>query len=302
MKNAEAEKPQFKSGYVAIVGKPNVGKSTLLNNLLHFKVSSVTRKPQTTRHQIRGILTEDHFQIVFLDTPGLLAPRYKLQEAMLQAALRSVKEADLVLFIVEAATQPDPIDLENLAKIRAENSQLIMAINKVDVVKKDVLLPLIQHYHEQEKIETLVPVSALKADGLDALKEEIVRLLPAGMPFYPRDQIMDHPERFLAAEIIRERIFLRYGDEIPYSTTVEIEDFKEREKGKDFVRATIYVERQSQKGILIGKKGAALREIGAQARREMETLLGRSIYLELWVKVKEKWRDSEIILKKFGYY
>lgn len=295
-------KHNFKSGYVAIVGQPNVGKSTLLNNMLHFKVSSVTRKPQTTRHQIRGILTGDNYQIIFLDTPGLLEPKYKLQEAMLQAVHRSLQDADVVLFMVEAKSEADERDLRHLEKVLKLNPRLILTINKIDRVAREQVLPLTDFYHNSMGVSTIVPISALKKDGLDRLKQEIIALLPHGLPYYAKDQVMDHPERFLAAEIIREKIFLRYGDEIPYSTTVAIDEFKERERHKDFIRATIYVEKRSQKGILIGKKGTALRKIGRMAREEIEEVLGRPVYLELWVKVKEKWRQNEMLLKEFGYF
>lgn len=287
---------------VTIVGRPNVGKSTLLNNLLNFKVASVTRRAQTTRHQIRGILNGDSYQVVFLDTPGLLAPRYKLQEAMLQAALRSVRQADLTLFLVEATPKPEEEDIRELDAVARLNPKLMLVINKIDRIAKHSLLPLMDSYSKEKRFQTLVPISALHLDGLERLKQEIVQALPQGKPFYAQDQILDHPERFLVAEMIREKIFLRYGDEIPYSTTVDIEEFKERKKRKDYIRAVIYVERQSQKGILIGKKGAALRDIGARARREVKEILGRPVYLELWVKVKEKWRQSEIILKELGYH
>ncbi|MFQ5650906.1 MAG: GTPase Era [bacterium] len=302
MSSSETEQPVFKSGYVAIVGRPNVGKSTLLNNLLNFKVASVTRRAQTTRHQIRGILNGDSYQVVFLDTPGLLAPRYKLQEAMLQAALRSVRQADLTLFLVEATPKPEEEDIRELDAVARLNPKLMLVINKIDRIAKHSLLPLMDSYSKEKRFQTLVPISALHLDGLERLKQEIVQALPQGKPFYAQDQILDHPERFLVAEMIREKIFLRYGDEIPYSTTVDIEEFKERKKRKDYIRAVIYVERQSQKGILIGKKGAALRDIGARARREVKEILGRPVYLELWVKVKEKWRQSEIILKELGYH
>ncbi len=294
-------KPPFKSGYVAIVGRPNVGKSTLLNHVLQFKISSVTRKPQTTRHQIRGILNGENYQVVFLDTPGLLHPKYKLQEAMLRASHRALQDADLTLFLVEAGPKPNPPDLETLAEVQKMASRLILVINKVDLVRKEEILPTIQFFYERHGLECIVPVSALKSDGLDELTQAIVSMLPVGLPFYSREQMTDHPERFLVAEIIREKIFLKYGDEIPYSTTVAIDEFKERGKHKDFIRATIYVERNSQKGILIGKKGSALKGIGLLARDDIEELLGRSVFLELWVRVKEKWRQNELLLKEFGY-
>lgn len=298
-----SEKPAFKSGYVALVGKPNVGKSTLLNNLLNFKISVVTRKPQTTRRQIKGILNSDNYQIIFLDTPGLLEPKYKLQEAMLAAANRALQEADVTVLLLEAPKKLDKTDWNRLAELSKTSKNLIVALNKVDLIDKNSLLPLIEQLSKSPGVQlrSIVPISALKSNGLDLLVEEIVGVLPVGFPFYSKDQITDHPERFLVGELIREQILLRFGDEIPYSTTVEIDEFSER-RPKDFIRAIIYVERKSQKGILIGKKGAALRDVGKLARREIEEMLGRSVYLELWVSIKEKWRRNEALLKEFGYY
>ncbi len=292
----------MKVGYVAIVGQPNVGKSTLLNNLLDFKVAAVTRKPQTTRHQIRGILNGEDHQIIFFDTPGLLEPKYKLQEAMRQAAFRSLKDADLVLFMVAAAEEPDAFDTKLLNEIHDFNSSIILLLNKMDIISKNQVLPVMEYFTQLGTLKSIMPISALKKEGLDSLKEEILSALPEGQPFYDKDQIMDHPERFLVPELIREKIFLRYGEEIPYATTVEIDEFKERKDGKDFIRAIIYVEKASQKGILIGKKGAALKEVGRIARQEIEHLLDRKVFLELWVKVKEKWRQDEKLLREFGYY
>lgn len=296
-----SDKP-IKVGYVAIVGQPNVGKSTLLNNLLNFKVAAVTRKPQTTRHQIRGILNGEDHQIIFFDTPGLLEPKYKLQEAMRQAAFRALKDADLVLFMAVAATAPDEFDTKLLNEIQDFSNSIILALNKMDTISKNRVLPAMEYYAQRGGLKSIVPISALKEDGLESLKKEIIAALPAGQPFYADDQIMDHPERFVVSELIREKIFQRYGEEIPYATTVEIVEFKERNDGKDFIRANIYVEKASQKGILIGKKGAALKDIGRISRQEIEHLLERRVFLELWVKVKEKWRQDEKILKEFGYY
>ena len=293
---------KIKVGYVAIVGQPNVGKSTLLNNLLDFKVAAVTRKPQTTRHQIRGILNGEDHQIIFFDTPGLLEPKYKLQEAMRQAAFRSLRDADLVLFMVAAAKEPDEFDTKLLNQIHDFNSSIILLLNKMDIISKNQVLPVMEYYSQLGTLKSIMPISALKKDGLDSLKEEILSALPTGQPFYDDDQIMDHPERFIVSELIREKIFQRYGEEIPYATTVQIDEFKERKDGKDFIRAIIYVEKASQKGILIGKKGAALKDVGRIARQEIEHLLERKVFLELWVKVKEKWRQDEKMLKEFGYY
>ncbi|MFQ5753493.1 MAG: GTPase Era [bacterium] len=294
--------PIFKVGYVAIVGRPNVGKSTLLNNLLNYKVSAVTKKPQTTRHQIRGIMNGKNYQIIFLDTPGLLQPKNKLQESMVRASYRSLKDADLVLYMVEAASEPDSQVSGLLEQIVKMNPNIILTINKMDTISKNQVLPLLEYFKRFENIETMVPISALKSDGLDILKREIVDVLPRGMPFYATDQIVDHPERFITAEIIREKIFQRYGEEIPYATDVEIAEFKERSDGKDFIKAIIFVEKNSQKGILIGKRGAALKQVGKTARQEIEYLLDRPVFLELWVKVKEKWRQDERALKEFGYF
>lgn len=295
------ESPIFKVGYVAIVGRPNVGKSTLLNNLLNFKVAAVTNKPQTTRHQIRGILTGAHYQVIFFDTPGLLQPKYKLQDAMLKAAQRALHEADLALFMVPAAAAPDPQDVLFLDQTLKVNPNIILVINKVDQIPKNEILPLMEFYSASKKITTIVPISALKRDGLEELKNEIIAALPAGVPLYSADQIMDHPERFLVAEVIREKIFQRYGEEIPYASNVIIDEFRENPGGKDFIRAIVIAEKKTQKGILIGNQGAALKQVGKEAREEIEFLLGRPVFLELWVKVREKWRQNEKALKEFGY-
>jgi GTP-binding protein Era len=290
----------FKVGYVAIVGRPNVGKSTLLNHLLNFKVSAVSAKPQTTRHQIRGILSGENYQVIFFDTPGLLQPKYKLQDAMVRAAQRALQEADLALFMVAAAAEPHPEDAAFLDQIRAAAEKIIVAINKVDLISKNQLLPLMEFF-STKNIPTIVPISALKRVGLEELKNEIIAALPAGVPLYSADQIMDHPERFLAAEIVREKIFQRYGEEIPYAVNVVIDEFRENPGGKDFIRAVVFVERRTQKGILIGNKGAAIKQVGKEARQEIEFLLGRPVFLEIWVKVREKWRQDEKALKEFGY-
>lgn len=292
---------EFRAGYVAIVGKPNVGKSTLMNNLLHYKLSIVTDKPQTTRHRILGVLNGEGFQAIFLDTPGLIDPHYRLQEVMLETARHAIEDADVILFMVEAADRPADSDIVILQGLQKQGKPIVLAINKVDKVKKTDLLPMIDALKDFEGVEAIVPISALKADGLERLTDEIVRLLPSSPPFYPQDQLTDLPERFLVSEIIREKIFMRYGEEIPYSTTVTIEEFREQPGGKDYIRARIWVEKESQKGIIIGKKGAALREVGKLARQEIEFLLGRPVFLELWVGVKEKWRRDEAALRRFGY-
>ena len=293
--------PSFKAGYVALIGRPNVGKSTLMNALLGQKLSIVTPKPQTTRHRVLGILNGKECQIIFLDTPGLLIPRYKLQETMVKTARNAIEEADVLLFMIEPEDKISEANRSILSELNQSKKPVILTINKIDLIEKDKLLPIIDHYSQHFNLTSIIPVSAIKADGLEKLKQLIIENLPVGFPFYPLDMITDQPERFFVAEIIREKIFQKYGEEIPYSTTVTIEEFKEREQGKDYVRAVIYVERDSQKGIIIGKHGAALKKVGQIARAEIELFLGRPVYLELFVKVKEKWRQNEGILKELGY-
>ena len=292
---------KFKSGYIALIGRPNVGKSTLMNALLGQKLSIVTPKPQTTRHSILGILSDDNFQIIFFDTPGLLLPRYKLQDKMLKAAHRALDEADLILFLIEPEKKISPITDKILTEIKGKNKKVVLAINKIDLSNKDHLLPIINDYSKKYNPVEILPISALKNEGLDGLKQVLLENLPKGLPFYPQDMITDFPERFFVSEIVREKIFQNYGDEIPYSTTVIVEEFKEREGRKDYIRANIVVEKNSQKGILIGKKGAALKKVGQDARKDIEAFLDRQIFLEMFVKVREKWRDKEGFLKEFGY-
>ncbi|MFB0509519.1 MAG: GTPase Era [bacterium] len=297
----------FKSGYVAIIGKPNVGKSTLLNSLLKYKLSIVTPKPQTTRHRILGILNGEDYQALFIDTPGMMKPAYPLQKLMQREIKSALEDADLILLMIEpppssSLTSGGRIgggELLEESEKRVIESLLkkpaILVINKVDTVDKRSILPIIEQYSKMG-FKDIFPISALYNDGLEELKKGIVLNLPAGEPFYPPDQLTERPERFFVAEIIREAIFSYYGEEIPYSTLVEIEEFKEREKGKDYIKAIIYTERDSQKAILIGKEGRALKKVGSMARNNIENFLGRAVYLELWVKIKEAWRQDETFI------
>ena len=297
--------PHFRAGYVTIIGEPNVGKSTLMNALLHQKISIVTNKPQTTRHKILGILSMEGAQIIFLDTPGIIKPRYMLQEVMMQFASAAIQDADVLFFMIDAtapgAKDEDLADDEAFKRLEGLKKPVYLVINKVDLVDKGSLLPLIDFYSRKFSFQEIFPISALKQDGTGDLVTAAAALLPEHPPYYPLDIVSEQNQRFFVSEIIREKIFLRTQEEIPYSTTVDVVDFKEREAGKWFVSADIYVERDSQKGILIGKKGGMLKEIGLMARREIEQFLEHPVYLELHVKVRENWRGDKTWLTRLGY-
>ena len=288
----------MKSGYISIIGKPNVGKSTLLNRLLEIKLSIVTAKPQTTRKRILGILTEGEFQCYFLDTPGLIDPVYELQEYMIKHIKIALNDADIIIWVIDPWFKKEDYPK---AFLRAfQKKPVLCVINKIDLVPRDELLSVINTVRALP-VKEIIPVSALTDDGIDICKENIFKYLPDGPFLYPEEEISDRPERFFAAELIREKVFELFSEEIPYSTCVLIDEFKERAKGKNYIRATIYVEKRSQKGMIIGKNGAALKKVGSSARRAIEQFLGRVVYLELWVKVKEKWRKNKKFLKELGY-
>ncbi|MDI6780001.1 MAG: GTPase Era [Bacteroidota bacterium] len=294
----------FRCGYVCIIGEPNVGKSTLMNTLIGQKISIVTDKPQTTRHKILGILSNEQFQIIFLDTPGLLKPKYLLQKAMMDAAHAAMNDADVVIFMVDALDPKMDKDIEHDVAFQALNKinkSAFLLINKVDIIDKFKLLPIIDFYSKRFEFVEVFPISALNALGTADLLKSVVEKLPVHPPYYPLDFVSDSSERFFVSELIREKIFEKFRQEIPYSATVEIIEFREQVGKKDFINAEIYVERQSQKGILIGKNGLALKQIGELARVEIEKFLGRSVFLELHIKVREKWRDSDTWLKRLGY-
>jgi GTP-binding protein Era len=313
-----ATPPVFRCGYVAIIGEPNVGKSTLMNGLLQQKISIVTKKPQTTRHRILGILTTPAYQAVFLDTPGIIQPRYALHEAMMESAASAVSDADLILFMVDAARPAPGGDSPEdaiLAQLGASGRPVYLLLNKVDLVDKALLLPLIDRYSRRHPFREIFPVSALTLEGTGGLMASVSSELPVHPPLYPADIVSEHNERFFVAEIIREKIFIRCQEEVPYSTTVEITEFiergaaaageaeppKKRKPLKWFISADIYVERDSQKGILIGKKGGMLKEIGEIARRDIERFLGHQVFLDLHVKVRPGWRGDKEWLQRLGY-
>jgi GTP-binding protein Era len=289
-------------GFAAIVGRPNVGKSTLLNALLGRKISIVSPKPQTTRHRILGILTQPDLQIVFVDTPGLHGDeRRVMNRYMNRAARASLSDADVNLFVVEALAWTDD-DERTLEYLRNGGRPIIVLINKVDkVFPKERLLPYIQELQLKGSFAGIVPISALKRDGLQQLSELIAPHLPESPPHFPEEQLTDKSERFQAAEIIREKLTLRLRQELPYGITVEIERFELQEDGRLLIGAVIWVERAGQKAIVIGQGGERLKEIGRSARMELKILFNRPVHLELWVKVKDNWSDSEAALRQFGY-
>jgi len=295
------ENPQHKSGYVAVCGQPNVGKSTLTNALLKFPLSITTPKPQTTRHRILGIHTQEDAQIIFLDTPGLIDPKYTLQAWMMKAARAAIKDADVVLFLVEAAEKPHSKDLEILEMIASAAAPVILGINKIDLVDKKKVLPLIDAFRSRHEFTDIIPMSALQDINLDDLMNAILALLPYGPSFYPDDMVTEHPERFFVSELVREQIFRHYSEEVPFSTAVIIDEFLERPGRKDFIKSRIIVERDSQKKIIIGKGGKDILQVGKLARKEIEKFLQRPVYLELYVAVRDKWRKKEVFLKEFGY-
>lgn len=290
----------FRSGYVSLIGRPNVGKSTLLNVILGQKVAIVSPKPQTTRNRITGVKNLPAAQIVFIDTPGLHRPKTLLGEVMVTTAQEALKEIDLVVFVAEAGPSAGK-DREILDSLSDVGRPVVLALNKIDRVRKGELLPLIEAYNALYPFREIIPVSALKADGIDRLLSRIVDYLPEGPKYYPEDLVTDLYERFMAAEIIREKIMARTKEEIPHAVAVEVLEWKEREDGMVSISAQIYVERAGQKGIIIGDKGKMLKTIGTLARVEIERLLGTKVFLQLWVKVKKDWRDDKRFLHDLGY-
>lgn len=299
-----------RSGYAALVGAPNVGKSTLLNRLLGTKLSIVTPRPSTTRNRVLGILSDDGasgdrppHQVVFLDTPGVVRPKYRLHEHMMRDVDRSLRDADVAVFLADATQSHISHDAEAaLTKLDGFKGHSILALNKVDLLpKRDDALPLVELYRQRHPFEEVVPVSALKGRGTDALLSLILDRIPEGPPYYPPDQISEHPERFFVSEIVREAVFELFRDEVPYSTSVVVIEFDERPGQKDYVACDIVVERDSQKGILIGKGGKALKRLGQRARHGIEEFLGRPVYLQLHVKTRADWRNREGHLREYGY-
>lgn len=287
------ETTKTKSGFVAIIGFPNVGKSTLLNQILGTKVSIVSPKPQTTRFNIKGVLTRDNCQIVFIDTPGIHEAKSLFNQMMVKEALEALQDVDVIVWVLDV-THRIPEEEKLLDILKNTGKPVILVLNKIDLIKKAELLPIIDYFSKLHDFKAIIPVSALKNDGVDRVIEELIKLLPEGPFYYDPDQITDLPLKLLIAEIIREKIFQLTYQEVPYCSAVKVEEIREEpERNFLYIQATIFIERDSQKGILIGKKGQMLKKIGTLAREELEFLLGKRIYLDLWVKALPNWRERE---------
>ena len=292
---------QHKSGFIAVIGRPNVGKSTLINSLIGQKIAIMSDKPQTTRNRILCILTRPEAQIVFLDTPGIHKPKHKLGEYMVKAAEGTLKEVDAIFFVVDATEKMGPGEYYILERLQATAKPGILVVNKLDLIEKEQVLPIISHYTDKYPFVGVVPISAKEETNLDALIEEVEKYLPEGPQYYPEDMVTDQPERLIVAELVREKALQLTRDEVPHAIAVDVDEMKARDNGDTYIRATIYVERDSQKGILIGAKGSMLKEIGRLARADIEMLLGTRVFLDLWVKVKKDWRDRDSVLRGFGF-
>ncbi len=298
--NSKADS-KFKSGFVAIIGRPNVGKSTLMNQVIGQKIAIMSDKPQTTRNKIHGVYTTDQAQIVFLDTPGIHKPQSKLGDYMIRAAESALSEVDAILFlidVVEGLGGGDRYIIETLKKV---TTPVILVMNKIDQIHPEALLSVITTYKDLYPFAEIVPISAMHGNNVNTLLEQIIKFLPEGPQYYPADQVTDHPEQFVCAELIREKILHLTREEIPHSIAVSIEDMRVEPNGVVHISAVIYVERDSQKGIIIGKKGALLKEVGQKARADIEALLGSKTFLELWVKVKKDWRNQDRVLRDLGF-
>ena len=291
---------KHKAGFVNIVGNPNVGKSTLMNDLVGERVSIITSKAQTTRHRIMGIVNTPDYQIVFSDTPGVLAPKYKLQESMLAFSEGALTDADILLYVTDVVEDPTK-NADFLARVAAEKVPVLLVINKIDLLRGNgELEQIVARWQTMLPNAQIFPVSAKEGFNVQNLMTRIVELLPEGEPYFGKDALTDKPARFFVTEIIREKILLNYDKEVPYSAEVIVEKFEEKEKSIH-IMAVVYVERDSQKGILIGKGGAKLKKVGMEARKDIETFFGKSVYLELFVKVEPNWRNRENKLRSFGY-
>ena len=291
----------FKSGFVAIVGRPNVGKSTFMNYVLGQKIAIMSDKAQTTRNKIQGVYTKDDAQIVFLDTPGIHKPKHELGEFMVKSAYSALKEVDAVLFMVNVSEKRGPGDDFIMEKLKGIKTPIFLVLNKIDLVTPEVLLERVESYKDALDFAGVFPISVLQGNNVNELMEALINALPEGPQYYPADQITDHPEYFVVSELIREKILQLTQEEIPHSVAVTVDKMQKDEFDKVHVYANIIVERKSQKGIIIGKGGRLLKEIGTRARHDIQQLLGNKVYLELWVKVEKDWRKRKSNLQEYGY-
>lgn len=290
-----------KSGFVAIVGRPNVGKSTLLNRIVGQKIAIMSDKAQTTRNKIQGVYTTNKTQIVFIDTPGIHKPKHRLGDYMVEAAYSALHEVEVVLFMVAADQKRGKGDDMIIERLKKLNVPVYLVINKIDKIHPNDLLEQIDDFKSQMDFAQIIPISATQGNNFETLMSELEKSMPAGPQYFPEDQITDHPEYFVVSELIREKILQLTRDEVPHSVAVVIDSMKRKPDEKVQIQATIIIERDSQKGIIIGKGGAMLKKIGTQARKDIEKLLGDKVFLELWVKVQKDWRDKQVYLTDFGY-
>ncbi|MFE4091099.1 GTPase Era [Priestia megaterium] len=292
---------EFKSGFVSIIGRPNVGKSTFLNRVIGQKIAIMSDKPQTTRNKIQGVYTEDQAQIVFIDTPGIHKPKHKLGDFMMKVAQNTLKEVDLILFMINATEGLGRGDEFIIERLKDTKTPVFLVINKIDEIHPDELFSIITNYKDLYPFAEIVPISALQGNNVERLLDQIKQRLPEGPQYYPADQVTDHPERFIITELIREKVLHTTREEIPHSIAVVMDSMQRRDNGAVYVGATIIVERDSQKGIVIGKQGKMLKEVGRKARADIEALLGSKVFLELWVKVQKDWRNRASHLRDFGF-
>ncbi|MBO0448907.1 GTPase Era [Enterococcus sp. MJM12] len=292
---------EHKSGFVAIVGRPNVGKSTLLNRIVGQKIAIMSDKAQTTRNKIQGVYTTPDAQIIFIDTPGIHKPKHRLGDFMVETAYSALKEVDAVLFMISADEKRGRGDDFIMERLKTNDTPVFLVINKIDKVHPDDLLGIIEDYTSQMDFAEVVPISATEGNNFETLMNTLIKQMPAGPQYFPDDQITDHPEYFIVSELVREKVLLLTRDEVPHSVAVVVDSMKRNENDKVHIQATIIVERNSQKGIIIGKGGKMLKDIGTKARRDIEQLLGDKVFLELWVKVQKDWRDKQTYLQDYGY-
>ncbi|MFJ7754964.1 GTPase Era [Peribacillus muralis] len=298
----DTQEKGYKSGFISIIGRPNVGKSTFLNRVIGQKIAIMSDKPQTTRNKVQGVLTQNDSQMIFIDTPGIHKPKHKLGDFMMKVATNTLKEVDLILFMINATEGYGRGDEFIIEKLQTVKTPVFLVVNKIDAMHPDELLPIIEKYQQLYPFAAVVPISALEGNNVDILLEQIKEHLPEGPQFYPADQVTDHPERFIISELVREKVLHLTREEIPHSVAVVIDSIKKMDNSDTInVMATIVVERDSQKGIVIGKQGKMLKEVGSRARVDIENLLGSKVFLELWVKVQKDWRNKASQLRDYGF-